>query len=529
MHRAAVAGAVSAGVAQAADDRTSILSFELSEVTIAQLRRAMESGEQSARSIVEKYLERIEAIDRKGPALRHVLETNPDAIRLAEAADAARKQGKPLGALHGIPILIKDNIDTADRMTTTAGSLALEGSIAPADAFIVRKLREAGAILLGKANLSEWANFRSTHSSSGWSGRGGQAKNPYALDRNPSGSSSGSAGAVAANCCAAAVGTETDGSIVSPAYCCSCVGIKPTVGLLSRSGIIPISKTQDTAGPIARTVEDAAILLGAMTGVDPRDEATAASQSHARPDYTQSLKKDGLKDARIGVARSEAFGLGPPSEKVLAHAVAALKSEGAQIIDPLAFPILEKLENNELTVMLYEFKDGLNGYLGGLPPQVAVRSLAQLIEFNERHGDRSMPFFGQELFHKAHAKGALDSDEYKQSLSKCGEVAKAIDAAMDQHQLDAVVLITGGPPILIDLVNGDYSSGGSSTLAAVARYPNITVPAGYVHGLPVGLSFVGRAFSEPTLIRVAYAFEQATKVRQPPRFLPTADLAAAGA
>jgi amidase len=526
MHRAVVVGAATAAAsdAPAAGEQASVPSFELLEITIAQLRRAMDSGEQTSKSVVEKYLERIEALDRKGPTLRHVLETNPEAIRLAEAADAERKQGKPLGALHGIPILIKDNIDTADRMTTTAGSLALEGSMATADAFIVRKLREAGAILLGKANLSEWANFRSTHSSSGWSGRGGQAKNPYALDRNPSGSSSGSAGAVAANCCAAAVGTETDGSIVSPAYCCSCVGIKPTVGLLSRAGIIPISKTQDTAGPIARTVEDAAILLGAMAGVDPRDEATAASEGHTHSDYTQYLKKDGLKGTRIGVARSEAFGLSPPSEKVLAHSVAALKDEGAEIIDPVAFPVLEKLENNELTVMLYEFKEGLNAYLAGLPPQIAVRSLEQLIEFNEKHADRSMPFFGQELFHKAQAKGALDSDEYKQSLAKCGEVAKAIDAAMDQHQLDALALITGGPPILIDLVNGDYSSGGSSTLAAVARYPSITVPAGYVHGLPVGLSFVGRAFSEPTLIRLAYAFEQVTKVRRAPNFLPTAEL-----
>lgn len=526
MHRAVVAGAASAAAAEApgAAGEAEVPAFEFSELRIAQLRRAMQSGEQTSKSIVEKYLERLEALDRKGPALRHVLETNPDAIRLAEAADALRKQGKPLGPLHGIPILIKDNIDTADRMTTTAGSLALEGSVAPADAFVVSRLREAGAILLGKANLSEWANFRSTHSSSGWSGRGGQAKNPYALDRNPSGSSSGSAGAVAANCCAAAVGTETDGSIVSPAYCCSCVGIKPTVGLLSRAGIIPISKTQDTAGPIARTVEDAAILLGAMTGVDAHDEATAAAEGKAHSDYTPFLKKDGLNGARLGVARPEAFGLGPPSETVLAQSLAALKAGGAQVIDPIPFPVLEKLENHELNVMLYEFKDGLNAYLAKVMPQTGVRSLEQLIEFNDKHADRSMPFFGQELFHKAQAKGSLESDEYRHALARCGEVARAIDAAMDEHRLDALVMITGGPPILIDLINGDYSSGGSSTLAAVARYPNITVPAGYVHGLPVGLSFVGRAFAEPTLIRLAYAFEQATNVRQPPRFLPTAAL-----
>jgi len=526
MHRAMVAGAASTSAAHAGehDDHTRVPDFELAETTIPKLHASLDSGEQTSRSLVEKYLARIEALDRKGPVLRHVLETNPDALRLADEADAERKGGKPRGPLHGIPIIVKDNIDTADRMTTTAGSLALEGSVAPADAFIARRLRKAGAILLGKANLSEWANFRSTHSSSGWSGRGGQGKNPYALDRQPSGSSSGSAGSVAANYCAAAVGTETDGSIVSPACFCSLVGIKPTVGLLSRSGIIPISKTQDTAGPMARTVEDAAILLGAMAGADPRDPATAAVEGHVQQDYTRFLNKDGLKGARIGVARSGTFGLGPPSQKVLAHALAAMKSEGAEIIDALPFPVLEKLENAELNVMLYEFKEGLNAYLASLPQNAAVRSLDQLIEFNDKHADRSMPYFGQELFHQAQKKGSLDSPEYKQSLEKCGEVAKTIDAAMDQHQLDALVTITAGPAILIDLVNGDYSSGGSSTLAAVARYPTITVPAGYVHGLPVGLSFVGRAFSEPVLIWLAYAFEQATNVRRPPRFLPTADL-----
>lgn len=505
-------------------------AFELDETSIAQLQAALDKGEQTSRKLVESYLHRIDILDRRGPTLRSVLEVNPDALQIADALDAERKAGKVRGPLHGIPILIKDNLDTADRMTTTAGSLALEGSIAARDAFVVRKLREAGAVILGKANLSEWANFRSTHSSSGWSGRGGQVKNPYALDRNPSGSSSGSAGAVAASCCAAAVGTETDGSIVSPSSCCSIVGIKPTVGSVSRSGIIPISHTQDTAGPMARTVEDAAILLGAMAGPDSHDQATKAAEGRVERDYRKFLSKDGLKGARIGVMRPQAFGIGPAGENVLAQAIDALKSQGAIVIDPVALPEQNKLGDAELKVLLYEFKAGINAYLAKLGPRARVGSLDQLIAFNEAHRDREMPYFGQELFHQAAKKGSLESPEYLEALDTCRELTrrKGIDALVESQHLDALAAITTGPPCLIDLVNGDANTGGSSTLAAVAGYPSITVPAGYVFGLPVGLSFFGPAFSEPTLLRLAYAFEQTTNVRRPPRFLPTAEMTQPG-
>ena len=531
---ALLAGAAAAAAAEGSgapmhdpsQEHHDIPPFELEDVSIAQLGAGMASGKYTSRSIVEAYMSRIESLNRRGPTLRAVLEVNPDAVQIADRLDAERKSKGPRGPLHGVPILLKDNIDTADRMTTTAGSLALEGSIAPRDSFIARKLREAGAVLLGKANLSEWANFRGHRSSSGWSARGSQARNPYALDRSPSGSSSGSAIAAAASLCAAAVGTETDGSIVSPSSACSCVGIKPTVGLLSRSGIIPISKSQDTAGPIARTVEDAAILLGAMTGVDPDDEATATTQGKSQTDYSASFSKDGLKDAHIGVIMPQPRSVHPAAEQAFKEALSAMRSQGATLVGRVDIPTLRQLGQAEELVLLYEFKAGINEYLSrrGGP----VRSLPELIAFNNQHSDRELAFFGQELFVAAAEKGGLDSKEYVEALQQCRQATRAngIDAAMEKNNLDALVMITAGPPGPIDLVYGDSHTGGSSTLAAVAGYPSITVPMGYYYGIPFGISFVGRAYGEPTLIRLAYAFEQSTKVRKPPRFSPTADLPA---
>ena len=508
--------------------------FTLEEATFADMQTAMAAGRLTCRALVEAYLARIAALDRRGPQLRAVLEINPDALALADALDAERGAKGARGPLHGIPILLKDNLDTHDGMTTTAGSLALAGSVPARDAFVVRRLREQGALLLGKANLSEWANFRSTRSSSGWSGRGGQCRNPYALDRSPSGSSSGSAVATAANLCAAAVGTETDGSIVSPASHCGLVGIKPTVGLLSRSGIVPIAHSQDTAGPLARTVTDAAILLGAMTG--------------AGTDYTQFLRADGLRGARLGVARRHFF-TGSPSEALIEEALAALRHAGAEIVDPADLATAGQLGDPEMTVLLHEFKADLNRYLAALPPipgasgvataagvsaaavraspsDTPVRSLAALIAWNERHRDQEMPFFGQELLLSAAAKGPLTAPAYVRALAACRRLSRrqGIDATLARHRLDALVAPTGGPPWLIDLVNGDSSSGGSSTPAAVAGYPSITVPAGLSFGLPVGLSFFAGAYSEPTLLRLAYAFERATRHRRAPRYLPTAEL-----
>lgn len=500
--------------------------FELEEMTIADLVKAVRSGKETARSITEKYLARIEELSSKGPELRAVIEVNPEALALADALDAERRAKGSRGPLHGIPILIKDNIGTADRMTTTAGSLALEGSIPALDAFVAARLREAGAILLGKANLSEWANFRSTRSSSGWSSRGGQCRNPYALDRDPSGSSSGSAVAASANLCAAAVGSETDGSIVSPSSICGIVGIKPTVGLLSRSGIIPISHTQDTAGPMARTVADAAILLGAMTGVDERDEATHPSRGKALADYTKFLDPKGLKGARIGVYHPRSLDKNPLTNPVLAEALAAMKAAGATIVDPVKMPSEGKSGNAEFEVLLYEFKADLNRYLADLGPKAPIHTLKEAIDFNERHRDRVMPYFGQEIFLQAEAKGPLTDPAYKKALAACRHNyrTQGIDAMLAQHKLDALVAPTGGPAWLIDLVNGDSETGGSSSLAAVAGYPSITVPAGFAFGLPLGISFIGGAWSEPTLIKLAYAFEQTTKARKAPRFLATAEL-----
>jgi amidase len=500
--------------------------FELEEATILDLQKRMVSGEESARSLAEKYTARIEALDRRGPALRSVLEINPDAIEIAEKLDQERKAGRVRGPLHGIPILVKDNIGTADRMTTTAGSLALEGSIPSSDSFVAKMLREAGAVILGKANLSEWANFRSTHSSSGWSARGGQCRNPYALDRNPSGSSSGSGVATAANLCAASIGTETDGSIVSPSNNCSLVGIKPTLGLASRSGIIPIAHSQDTPGPMCRTVADAAILLTAISGTDPADPATKESAAKGARNFAKLLDPKGLEGARIGVPRKVFFGSSAPADRIVDMAIADMKRLGAVIIDPADVENADAFEKTELEVLLYEFKADLNLYLAALSAARA-RTLKDLIEFNEKNKDREMPYFGQEIFVKAEAKGPLMEKVYRDALEKDQRLSQkeGIDKTMDKHRLDALVAPTSGPPSLIDLVNGDYGVNGCSTVPAIAGYPHITVPAGYDFGLPVGISFFGRPWSEPTLIKIAYAYEQATKHRKPPRFLPTADLA----
>jgi amidase len=499
--------------------------FDLAEATIGDLQDGMNRGRWSARSLAEKYLSRYEAIDRTGPALRSVIEVNPDALAIADALDRERRERGSRGPLHGIPVLVKGNIDTADRMATTAGSLALVGSKPSADSFVVRRLREAGAVLLGKTNLSEWANIRSSTSTSGWSGRGGLTKNPYALDRNPCGSSSGSGVAVAANLCAAAVGTETDGSIVSPASANGIVGVKPTVGLVSRSGIIPISHSQDTAGPMARTVRDAAILLGALAGMDAQDPASGASERKAIPDYTAFLDPRGLAGARIGVVRS-LFGFLDLVDAAMAEALAALESAGAELVDPVELTSAAKIGEPEGVVLRYEFKADLNAYFARLGTGAPVKTLKDVIAFNERHAKEEMPYFGQDTFLKAEAKGPLTSFEYLEALAKSRRLARTegIDATMDRHRLDALVAPTLGPACVTDLVNGDRWLGDASTAPAVAGYPHVTVPAGFVFGLPVGLSFFGRAWSEGTLLKLAYAFEQATKARKAPRFLPTAQL-----
>src|SRR5580692_6467339 len=498
-----------------------IKPFELDEITIADLQAGLASGKFSARSITEKYLARIEEIDKQGPAINSVIEVNPEALAIADALDKERNRAR--GPMHGIPVLIKDNIDTADRMQTTAGSLALLGSKPTRDSFVAQKLRESGAVILGKTNLSEWANIRSSHSSSGWSGRGGQTLNPYALDRNPCGSSSGSGAAIAASLAAVAVGSETDGSVVCPSSANGLVGIKPTLGLISRAGIIPIAHSQDTAGPMARTVRDAAILLGALAGVDPRDSATSASAGKAAADYTKFLDPRGLRGARIGVARKY-FGSNETQDQLMNHLIDTMKRQGAEIIDPADLPTHGKFDDTELMVLLYELKADLNAYLASRPG--APSSLKNIIEFNDSNREKEMPYFGQDIFIKAEAKGPLTTKEYTDALEANHRLSRqeGIDAVMDQFHLDAIMAPTAGPAWLNDFANGDHAVGGSSNAAAVAGYPDITVPAGFVYGLPVGISFFGRAWSEPTLLKIAYGFEQTIQARRPPRFLPTLKL-----
>jgi len=499
--------------------------FELDEITIDDLQKALQSGQYSSRSLSEKYLARIAEIDKAGPKVNSVIELNPDALQIADALDQERKSKGPRGPLHGIPMLIKDNIDTSDRMNTTAGSLALLRSRPPADAFVAAQLRKAGAVILGKTNLSEWANIRSSHSTSGWSGRGGLTRNPYALDRNPCGSSSGTGAAVSANLCVAGVGTETDGSVVCPSSANGLAGLKPTVGLVSRSGIVPISHSQDTAGPMARTVRDVAILLGAMAGADPHDSATADSQGKVSLDYTKFLDPAGLKGARLGVVRKYC-GFNDAVDQLMDTLIGEMKRAGAEIVDPADIPTIGKFDESELTVFYYELKADLAAYLARRGS--SVKSLKDVIEFNDRNRGREMPYFGQDIFLKSEQKGPLSTKEYVDALALNQKLSRAegIDFIMDKFKLDALVAPTAGPAWLTDLINGDHAAGGSSSAAAVAGYPNINVTGGYLWGLPVGISFFGRAWSEPTLFKIAYSFEQLTKARQKPRFLPTIEITA---
>jgi len=536
--RRSVAGAAGVAVttvsvharAESRDDTspTPVAAFELDEMTIADLQTSMSSGKYTAHAITKKYLDRIDDIDDHGPTINSVIELNPDALSIASEMDRERKAGRVRGPLHGIPVLIKDNIDTHDRMMTTAGSLALEGSIAPQDSTVAKKLRDAGAVIIGKTNLSEWANFRSSHSSSGWSGRGGQTKNPYVLDRNPCGSSSGTGAAISANLAAIGVGTETDGSVVCPSNANSLVGIKPTLGLISRAGIIPIAHSQDTAGPMCRTVADAAILLSALTtanDVDSRDVFSMMRSGIMPADYTKFLDANGLKGARIGVQR-KSFGFNDAVDKVMNECIDAIKRLGATVIDPADIPTQGKFDDSELEVLLYEFKADLNKYLASRGASAPVKSLKDIIDFNEKNRDRELPYFGQDIMVKAQAKGPLTEKKYQEALAKNHLMSRTqgIDAVMMKNKLDAIIAPTGGPPWPTDLANGDHFTGGYSTASAVAGYPHITVPAGYVFGMPVGISFFARAWSEPTLIKFAYAFEQTTKARRPPKFLPTAQL-----
>ncbi|GAC1310579.1 MAG: amidase [Steroidobacteraceae bacterium] len=518
---AAVAGTVRGAPVTAGPDAPAPLSAPpLEELTLAEISAACSDGRLTSRRLTAWYLERIAAMNRRGPALAAVIEVNPAALDAAAALDRERSAKGARGPLHGVPILIKDNIETGDRMMTTAGSLALEGWYAPKDAPLIARLRAAGAVILGKANMSEWANFRSTHSSSGWSARGGQARNPYALNRSPSGSSSGSAAAVSANLCALAVGSETDGSIVSPASVNGIVGFKPTVGLVSRTGIVPISHSQDTAGPLTRTVRDAALLLSAMAGTDPADPATLAVGDRFENDYAKYLNPAGLSGARLGIAR-HFFEDNAPLNRFLDGCIERLKGAGASIVDPADLPSQTAVIAAEQEVLLYEFKADLNAYLKRLPPAMPVHSLDELIRFNETHAAAELGYFDQELLRQANAKGGLDEAAYRSARDTClkGTRTDGIDAVLKAHKLDALVTLTSGCAWLIDPINGDSDPGGCASPAAVAGYPHITVPAGLHRGLPVGLSFFGTAFSEPTLLKLASGFEHVTHARSVPRLI----------
>ena len=504
-----------------ADKKTSTSAkaddFALNEVTIDTLQQKMKSKEYTSRSIAELYLKRIEEIDKNGPKLNSVIELNPNALSIADAMDKERAAGKVRGPLHGIPVLIKDNISTGDKMHTTAGALAIADNVMKQDAFIIQKLREAGAILLGKTNLSEWANFRSTRSTSAWSSRGGQTKCPYILDRNPSGSSAGSGTAASANLCAIAIGTETDGSIVSPSSVNGLVGIKPTVGLWSRTGIIPISKTQDTAGPMARTVRDAVILLGALTGIDPHDSYTQSSKGKIEPDYTKFLDVNGLNGKRIGVEKS-GLKVSPAMDDLFSQAMTVLKSKGATIVEVELYKELKEASKSENTVLQYEFKDGLNRYLSTANSK--VKSITDVIAFNQQNEAKAMPFFKQEILEQSEKRGGLDSKEYLDAVkTTTGVTRTAIDKIMKTNNLDAIAAPTNGFACCIDLVNGDYDNGFSfSSPAAMAGYPHITVPMGLAYGLPAGISFISTAYKEGDIIKLGYAYEQASKKRMAPNF-----------